>query len=330
QRLSVERLDRWRRLEYGMFIHYGLATFTSQQRGAGVQPVELYRPTDLDVDQWVRVARDAGMRYVILTAKHSRDGGFCNWPTEHSDFSVARSPVKTDVVGAFVTACRTHGVKPAIYIGGDRYNVPGGMVGNARHPFFYVNRAYMDLLLAQLDELLTWYGPIEQVWFDGPHKYGVPGRWELTEHIAARQPETVVAMNGTWEDNGKQPQMKPYAWPSDVIVIEAGVPPIWGTNPWRKLPWDPAGNPADPDAPGLPYYLPVENCTLAHTGSYGWWWGPHVRPRSVEELLGVRLLCKARNANCVLNVTPDRRGRIPDDQAAALFDVRDKMESLGL
>ena len=119
QRLSVARLDQWRELQYGMFIHYSLATFTSQERGDGVQPIELYNPSALDVDQWVQVARDAGMRYIILSAKHAGDGGFCTWPTKHSDFSVANAPENTDVIGAFVQACAKHGVKPALYIGGE-------------------------------------------------------------------------------------------------------------------------------------------------------------------------------------------------------------------
>ncbi len=327
QRLSVERLQRWQQLEYGMFIHYGLATFTSEKYGAGVQSIEEYNPTELDVDQWVKVARDAGMSYIILTAKHTRDGGFSNWPTRQSDYSVANAPVKTDVIGEFVQACDKHGVRPAVYIGGDLYNVPDGMIGNARKPFWYVTREYMDLTLSQLDELLTWYGPIEEVWFDGPHKYQITGRRELTEFIAARQPDTVVAMNGTWEDSGKVPQMKPYAWPSDVIVIEAGVPPIWGTGAWRNLDWDQLGKIMDEP---LPYYIPVENCTLAHKGSYGWWWGPNCTARTTEELLGIRLLCRERNANCVFNVTPDNRGKIPDDQARTLLEVQSKWQSVGL
>lgn len=326
QRLSVDRLDRWRELRYGMFIHYSLATFTSQERGDGVQPIELYNPSALDVDQWVQVARDAGMRYIILSAKHTRDGGFCTWPTKHSEFSVANAPVKTDVIGEFVQACAKHGIKPAIYIGGDRYNVPNGMIGNAGAPFWEVSREFMELLKAQLNELLTWYGPLEEIWFDGPHKYGLMGRWELTRFIAERQPDTVIAMNGTWEDDdGKQPRMKPFAWPSDVIVIEAAVPPIWGTDNWRQLGWDPTGNVVDEP---LPYYIPVENCTIAHMGSYGWWWGPNCRPRSLEELLGIRLLCHARNANCVFNVAPDRRGQIPADQVKALLKLQRRWETL--
>lgn len=325
QRLAVERLDRWRELDYGMFIHYGLATFTSDDRGDGVQPIELYNPSDLDVNQWVEVARDAGMRYIILTAKHSRDGGFCNWPTKHSEFSVAHSPVKSDVIGAFVKACDKHDIKPAIYLGGDRHNVSDGMIGNARAPFWEVSREFMELLKAQLDELLTGYGPLEEIWFDGPHKYGLMGRWELTRFIAERQPDTIIAMNGTWEDDGKTPTMKPFAWPSDVIVIEAGVPPIWGTGPWRRLRWDPVGNTVEEP---LPYYVPVENCTMAHEGSFGWWWGPNCRARSLQELLGIRLLCHARHANCVFNCTPDRRGRIPDDQARRLVELRTQWETL--
>jgi alpha-L-fucosidase len=88
---------------------------------------------------------------------------------------------------------------------------------------------------------------------------------------------------------------------------------------------DPSGNAREEP---LPYYLPVENCTIAHPNSYGWWWGPEVEPRSVEELIGIRFLCEARNANCIFNVTPSPEGKIPEDQAQALFEMRDKRKSL--
>mgnify|MGYP006280825577 CR=1 FL=1 len=326
QRLSVERLQRWEELEYGMFIHYGLSTFASAEGlGSGDHPVSLYNPTDLDVEQWVRVAREAGMKYIIMNAKHVRAGGFSMWPTEQSDFSVANAPESTDVVGEFVKACEKHDIRPALYIGGDRHNMSSDdfAMGPTKDQFFYVTRRYLDFTMAQVEELLTWYGPIEEIWFDGPQKYGAAGRRELTEHIESLQPETLVSMNADWEDNGRHPQMKPYAWPSDTIAIEAGVPPIWGTNSWRKLPWDRAGNAVGDTRP---YYIPVENCTIAHQDSYGWWWGPDVKPRSLEELLGVRLLCHARNANCVFNVTPSPEGKIPEDQARRLAQVREAYE----
>jgi alpha-L-fucosidase len=267
------------------------------------------------------------MNYIILSVKHRRDGGFSLWPTKGSDFSVAHAPDKTDVAGVFVEACRKHDIKPAFYLGGDEYNVPGGIIGDVRHDFFEVSRAYMDHTLSELDELLSWYGPIEEIWFDGPHKFGVTGRRELTDHIAGIQPDTVIAMNGTWEDDGKGIQVKPHTWPSDVVVIEAGVPPIWSGDNWRALTWDQLGNPLDtPRA----YYMPVENCSIAHVGGFGWWWAPTTQARSLEELLGIRLLCHTRNSNCVFNVTPDRRGLVPDDQARVLIDLREKWEAMGL
>ncbi len=329
QRLSVERLQSWEELEYGMFIHYGLNTFASAEGlGEGDHPISLYNPTDLDVDQWVRVAQEAGMKYIIMNAKHTRAGGFSMWPTEQSDFSVANAPENTDVIGEFVKACDKYDIRPALYLGSDKHNLdPGDQVtGPTKEHFRYVTRRFLDFTMAQLEELLTWYGPIEEVWFDGPQKYGPAGRRELTEHIESLQPETVITMNGDWENNGGQTVIKTKTWPCDVHAIEAGVPPIWGSdNSWRSLQWDWYGNGVED--PRM-YYVPIENCTIAHQNSYGWWWGPDVQPRSLEELLGIRLLCHARNANCVFNVTPSPEGKIPEDQARRLVEVREEYEGL--
>lgn len=330
QRLSVQRLDAWRELEYGMFIHYGLATFEQATKDRLPTPQQ-YAPTCLDVDQWVRVARDAGMKYIILTAQHILDGGFCLWHTDLTDFSVRHATETTDVVGAFVEACERHGIRPALYLGGDRYNVPDGLVRNpGMGQFFYATREYLNFLKAQIEELLTRYGRIEEVWIDGPAKFGVPGRTELCEQIGALQPDAVVVMNGSWEDNGREPRVKPQTWPSDILGIELGVPPIWGTgredcSNWRALRWDPLGRPVEDP---LPYYMPMEVVTLANTGPQGWHWGPEARARSSDELLAVRLLCKARNANCVFNVPPDRTGRIAYEYVQVLSDVQRRWEGL--
>lgn len=329
QRLPIERLRRWRGLKYGMFCHYGLYTY-SDEVVANPSP-SLHAPDRLDVGQWVRVARDAGMRYMILSAKHINDAGFALWPTRTTDFNITRSPVNTDIIGAFVSACEKHGVKPALYLGGDTHRFGLGQVNNAASgEFFYVTREYLDYFKDQLTELLAWYGPIEEVWIDGPRKFGVAGRAEICAHVGSLQPDTVVAMNGAFRTGGKGAEVKPLAWPSDLVVVELSVPPIWGTGreercSWRALPWGPMGEPVDQP---LHYYMPMECCILGHTG--GWFWGPNAQPRTVEELLGIRLLCHARNANCVLNFPPDRRGLIPEAYARLLGEVRQRWESLGV
>jgi hypothetical protein len=113
QRLSVEKLRAWEKLQYGMFIHYGMSTFVQNELPDGMAPATTYAPDKLDVAQWASVARDAGMKYAVLTTKHV--AGHCLWPTKHTDYSVANSADKTDVVEKFVTACRDKGVLPGFY-----------------------------------------------------------------------------------------------------------------------------------------------------------------------------------------------------------------------
>lgn len=98
---------------YGMFIHFGVNTYGETEWSDGTIPVEKYNPTRLDCDQWVRVARDAGFRYVLLITKHH--DGFCLWDSQYTDYDVASSPVKTDVVGAVAKACKKYGLQFAIY-----------------------------------------------------------------------------------------------------------------------------------------------------------------------------------------------------------------------
>ena len=118
QRLSLERLKQYESLGYGMFISYGVQAFVDGCIHSGKTkrrdvPASAYAPDKLDVGQWISVARDAGMKYAVLTAK--RHPGFCLWPSKHTDYTVANSGNKTDVVEAFVKACQQRGVAPGLY-----------------------------------------------------------------------------------------------------------------------------------------------------------------------------------------------------------------------
>jgi alpha-L-fucosidase len=170
QRLSLEQLQKWEALKYGMFIHYGMSTYTGSELPDGSHPSTLYAPDKLDVDQWVSVARDAGMKYAVLTTKHV--AGHCLWPTKLNDYHVGTSGNKTDVVEAFVNACEKRGVLPGFYYcSWDNHNRFGSRTysdmtadkkpGNL-HAF--TTRAYQDFQTAQLEELLTGYGKIAEVW----------------------------------------------------------------------------------------------------------------------------------------------------------------------
>src|SRR5512134_1596672 len=110
QRLSLKQLRAWEALGYGMFIHFGMSTFDGDELSKGDKPSTFYRPDKLDVDQWISTARDAGMKYAVLTAKHV--AGHCLWPSKHTTYTVANSTNKTDAVEQFVKACEKRGVLP--------------------------------------------------------------------------------------------------------------------------------------------------------------------------------------------------------------------------
>ncbi|HUS47750.1 MAG TPA: alpha-L-fucosidase [Phycisphaerae bacterium] len=311
QRLTEERLNDWLKLEYGMFIHYGMTTFSKGKGDEGHRPlpIECYAPTDLDVDQWIAVARDAGMKYAILTVQHGT--GFCLWPTRYNHYNVANSPCPVDVVEAFVNACRRCGVEPAFYHCGGNDKLFGSPAKDSPAR----REAVLEYLTNQVTELLTQYGDIAEMWFDGPGQYGLAGRRRLYDHVVGLQPQTVIATNGAFETNGMKTVVKPETWPTDVIVIETSTPPFWpldrfdlGDNVTGKC-----GKPEE-------YYLPTE-CVMCMDNHAELWWfgGPGAVVRDDLELLAMRLLTRRRGANCVLNVPPTPQGRLRQDYVDALL-----------
>lgn len=148
----------WQDMEMGMFCHFGMNTFCDQEWGEGKDSPERFNPVLLDAHQWVKVAKKAGFKYLILTAKHH--DGFCLWPTQTTDYSVKSSPWKDgkgDVVKACAIACEQEGINFGIYLSPwDRHE-----------PCYKDKEAYDDFYARQLTELLTHYGVLSELWFDG-------------------------------------------------------------------------------------------------------------------------------------------------------------------
>ncbi|MBX7257245.1 MAG: alpha-L-fucosidase [Candidatus Hydrogenedentes bacterium] len=305
QRLTVERLKKWEALGYGMFIHYGLSTFVQVEQPTTDFPVQAYAPTELDVDQWISVARDAGMKYAMLTAKHV--SGHCLWPSKFTDYSVANSTDKTDVIAKYVEACAKRGVLPGLYYcTEDNHTRMGSRTRSDKGPEpAYTTSLYQTYVASQVTELLTQYGPIAEIWIDIPGMLGRGFRTYLYERIADLQPDTIIMMNNGYPKPDGSYDVD-YAWPSDIMSIERGLPPESGHKKW----WAIEGN---------DYYLPGEVCD---TIGEHWFFVDGDMPKADEALTAMRLATHAAGANLLLDVPPDKRGRIPQYHVDALMRLQ--------
>jgi alpha-L-fucosidase len=305
QRLSLSKLQAWEALAYGMFIHFGMSTLVGQELPDGKAPSSLYNPDRLDVDQWIQIARDAGMKYAVLTTKHV--AGHCLWPSRHTDYTVANSGNTANVVEAFVKACARRGVRPGFYYcSWDNHHLLGSLTPSFRKKGerAYTTSLYQEFQTAQVTELLTDFGPIAEMWIDIPGVLGRGYRTYLYQHIAALQPDCVIMMNSGISDQVKY--NVDYAWPSDLIAIERRLPPPSGHLNWREI-------------EGKRYYIPGEVCDPI---GKDWFYVEGDRPRPDEELATLFLESRRRGANLLLDVGPDKHGLIPDHYRDALFRLR--------
>jgi alpha-L-fucosidase len=231
-----------------MFIHYGMSTFTGYEFGEFPADSTVYAPSGLDVDRWIRIASDAGMKYVVLTAKHCY--GHCLWDSRLTDYDVATSSDKTDVIRAFVDSCRRYGVKPGFYylLGWDKHNQKNMMP-----------EEYETFCADQIEELLSGYGSITELWLDIPWDLGPDTDKVLARiytKVKALQPDCLVLLNQSFVDGSTVRDMPPtydheefgrppvLLWPKDLNNGEVIPPPANG--PGCDL-WKDEGRPRSAD-----------------------------------------------------------------------------------
>ena len=180
----------WQQMELTAFLHYGINTYTNREWGDGKESPELFNPTAFDADQIVKSIKAGGFKLIILTCKHH--DGFCLWPSQYTEHSVKNSPYKGDIVKEISDACKKNGIKFGVYLSPWDRNAP----------CYGDSPKYNEYFINQLTELLTNYGEVSEVWFDGACGEGPNGKvqeydWQaITETIHRLQPEAVTAICG--------------------------------------------------------------------------------------------------------------------------------------
>lgn len=290
---------------YGMFIHFGINTFADTEWSDGSIPIEKYNPTQLDPDQWVRIAKEAGFRYVLLTTKHH--DGFCLWDSQFTTYDVAGSPVKMDVVRAVSNACKKYGIKFAIY-----YSLWD------RHEPSYKDKdpqVYVNYMLKQLTELFTSYGPVCELWLDGgwdkkPEEWGIDQVYKLVKKYS---PDCAVSVNHTIVN---EEGLRNYTRPANMTVDNKY---FFQYFPSDFRLWDPQiitrFDKKQYLHKGKSYYLPFEH-TICISRNWNWFQKSKQLPTRDMDELEELFYWSTYNDNClVMNIPPDETGRIREYEA---------------
>jgi alpha-L-fucosidase len=304
---STRALKQFERLQFGVSYHFSMNTFTGDDYETGSVPAKTYNPTNLDVRQWIKVAHDLGARYAVLTAKHM--SGFCLWDSKDYDYDVAASGNKTDVVAAFVAACHEYGLRPGFYIL-DPHN-EGKFDWNSPVPY-----GYYRLIKHHLTELHSRYSNTFYQLLDITWKLSQEQRWELYRLIKKFSPHCLIVMNQAfYQSRRNQGRIcEPASWPTDVINAEDTLPPPEGHNPHVTF-------------EGKNYYMPMESWISTAPPyklmppMHSWFWREGFVTQSAEVIAGVYRDCKKRNCNLLLNLSPDKTGRLPDDSVQTMRAV---------
>lgn len=317
---SARQLN-WQDLEYYAFVHFSINTFTDKEWGFGDESPELFNPTELDTDQWARVAKEAGMKGIIITAKHH--DGFALWPSAYTEHSVKNSPWrdgKGDLLKELRASCDKYGLKMGVYLSPWDRNHPD-----------YGTEAYITYYRNQLTELLTQYGPLFEVWFDGAN--GGDGYY------------------GGANESRKVDKLTYYDWPNthalvrqyqpDAVMFSDAGPDIrWVGNEkgyanqttWSTLYRDSvyAGMPDfDRFSAGQEdgtHWVPTETDVSIRPG-----WFYHAseddKVKTVAHLWDIYLNSVGLNSNLLLNLPVDRRGLVHETDVERLMGLKTQLDA---
>jgi alpha-L-fucosidase len=294
-------LKRWQDDRFGMFIHWGPISQTGYEiswtRGNGI-PIEKYDnlyktfdPEKFNADEWVSVAKEAGMKYIVLTCKHH--DGFCLWPTKQTDYNIANTPFKRDVVGELAAACKKQGIAFGCYYSTTDWHNPDFPLTS---PGGKVTREHSDLekytayLKAQVTELLTNYGPLITLWFDVPQKFDKQRGQGVIDMARSIQPDILI--------NDRTGASGDYSTPEQYIG---------GAN--NQRPW--------------------ESCMTISAHNAWAWRGDSDGVKPLNTIIEMLASCAGGNGNMLLNVGPQPDGEINAAQVARLKEVGQWMQVNG-
>lgn len=310
---QLQQIER----KYGMFIHFGINTFHDEEWTDGSKPAESYAPTAVDADQWIRTAKEAGMKYVILITKHHE--GFCLWDSKYTEYDVASSKNTTNVVEAVAKACKKYDIGLGLYYSLWDRKVNPDVEDQSK------DAAYNEYMLNQLNEVIDIaqkHTDIVEFWFDGgwvKQNY----RWpimDIYQTVKRKAPQCQVGINwtiGTPENVDKHPVL-----PQDQ---KEGFPIRYFPSDFRLGdPYLPTDN--DPKVfthDGKSYYLPWESTVCI---SQRWFYNTKDNQfKSVDELEKMFRQCTKNNNILILNCPPGRDGKIRSEDVRILKELRERV-----
>lgn len=286
--------------EFGLFLHFGIRTFYegvkdwdgSQMSASG------FDPEQLDCEQWIRTAKEAGMAYAVLTAKHH--DGFANWPSKYTNYSVAASPWKGgkgDVVREYMNACEKYGIKKGIYYS----------PSDADNKTKKTGKEYDDYFINQISELLIGYGEVDILWFDGCGSEGHNYDWNrITKEIRRMQPNILIFNMGDPD----------FRW----VGNECGIAPVPCWNVVDSVPFSINTDKLDSLGGAGLIWLPAEcDCRMRE---HNWFYSDSDEHtvKSLGRLMGLYYYSVGRGANLLINIGPDRKGLLPQKDTQRLLE----------